>query len=84
MSECTPMMVGFRRRLLGLINERCGGHYTLLARRAGIPVSSMQHVVRQGKHLPGGEQLLRLAAALGVSVDYLTSGQEAAPLGVPR
>ena len=37
----------------------------------------MQHVVHFGKHLPGGEQLLRPAEALGVSVDYLASAEEA-------
>ena len=29
------------------------------------------HYIHFAKHLPGGENLLRLAEALGVSVDYL-------------
>ncbi len=84
MSDCTPIMLEFRRRLLRLINERCEGHYTVLARRAGIPVSTMQHVLHHAKHLPGGEHLLRLARALGVSVDDLTMGVELTPSGAPR
>lgn len=75
MSECTPMMTRFRRRLLQLIRERCEGKYTCLARRAGIPVSSMEHTIHSAKHVPGGEQLIRLAQALGVSVDYLATGE---------
>ncbi len=78
MSECTPMMAGFRSRLVRLIHEQCEGKYTRLARRAGIPTSTMQSFIHSAKHLPGGEQLLRLAEALGVSLDYLATGQEVA------
>ncbi len=70
-------IIGFRRRLQRLIDERCDGKYTRLARRAGIPVSSLQHVVHHSRHLPGGEHLGQLAEALGVSVDYLTTGRDA-------
>ena len=38
----------------------------------------MQHYVHTAKHLPGGEHLMRLAAALGVTVEQLVSG----PAGV--
>ena len=71
-------MLAFRRRLLRLIDEQLDGRYTALARRAGIPVSTMQHYIHTAKHLPGGEHLLRLAAALGVTVEQLASG----PAGV--
>lgn len=66
----------FRRRLLRLIDEQYDGRYTILARRAGIPISTMQHYIHTAKHLPGGEHLLRLAAAFGVTVENLVSGQE--------
>ncbi len=72
----TRMMQAFRRRLLGLVAERFEGHYTILARRAGIPVSSLQHVVHHAKHLPGGELLGLLAVELGVSVHFLVTGEE--------
>ena len=36
----------------------------------------MQHYIHTAKHLPGGEHLLRLAAALGVTVEQLASGPE--------
>src|SRR5450759_2156380 len=68
---------GFRRRLLRLIAEQCEGKYTLLAQGAGIPVSSMQHILHDAKHLPGGEPLQKLARALGVTAQYLTTGDEA-------
>ena len=68
---------GFRRRLLRLIDEQFGGKYTVFARRAGIPVSTMQHVIYTAKHLPGGEHLLKLAGALGVTAQYLSIGDEA-------
>ncbi len=66
----------FRRRLLRLIDEQYNGKYTWLARRAGIPTSSMQHIIHDAKRLPGGEMLLRLAEALGVSVHSLVTGEE--------
>ena len=66
----------FRRRLLRLIDEQYDGRYTVLARRAGIPITTMQHYIHTAKHLPGGEHLLRLAAALGVTVEQLVSGPE--------
>ncbi len=72
----TPMIAGFRRRLQRLIQAQVEGRYTRLARRAGIPTSTMQHYVHSAKHLPGGEHLIRLAEALGVSVDYLATGRE--------
>ncbi len=80
----TRMMDAFRRRLLRLVAERYEGHYTLLAQRAAIPVSSLQHIVHHATHLPGGEQLFRLALALGVSIDFLVTGAETGqPGGLP-
>lgn len=67
---------GFRRRLLRLIAEQVDGKYTVLAQRAGIPVSSLQHILHDAKYLPGGEPLLKLAGALGVSVQFLATGHE--------
>ncbi len=71
-------VAGFRRRLVQLIAERYDGKYTVLARRAGIPVSTLEHYLHQAKKLPGGAHLLRLAAALGVSAEYLGTGREVA------
>jgi len=68
-------VAGFRRRLVQLITERCEGKYTVLARRAGIAVSTLEHYIHQAKGLPGGAHLLRLAAVLGVSAEYLGTGQ---------
>jgi len=77
----------FRRRLLQLIDERFEGRYTALARRAGIPISTMQHYIHNAKHLPGGEHLMRIAAALGVTVQALIAdrgpGQPTARPGPP-
>jgi transcriptional regulator with XRE-family HTH domain len=77
MTRREPPIHAFRRRLLQLIDERFDGRYTALARRAGIPVSTMQHYVHAAKHLPGGEHLMRMAAALGVAVEGLVGGPEA-------
>ncbi len=87
-------ITALRRRLQRLIDEQCAGQYTRLARRAGIPVSSMEHIMLTAKRLPGGDHLLRMAAALGVSVHYLATGEEvgrpadrlahAAPVGLRR
>ena len=71
-------VAGFRRRLVQLIAERCEGKYTVLARRAGIAVSTLEHYIHQAKGLPGGAHLLRLAAVLGVSAEYLGTGRERA------
>jgi hypothetical protein len=64
----------FRIRLNDLLLEKFEGHYTLLAKRAGIPVSSMQHYMHTARHLPGGEHLVRIAHALDTTVDFLLSG----------
>jgi hypothetical protein len=66
----------FRRRLWQLIEAQFEGKYTLLATRARIPISSMQHYVHSAKRLPGGEHLLRIAEACGVSVHFLVSGAD--------
>lgn len=67
---------GFRARLAQLMRSRCDGRYTVLARRAGIPVSTMEHYIHKAKHLPGGEHVVRLARALGVTTDYLLAGED--------
>ena len=71
-------VAGFRRRLVQLIAERCEGKYTVLARRAGLAVSTLEHYIHQAKGLPGGAHLLRLAAVLGVSAEYLGTGRAVA------
>jgi hypothetical protein len=78
-------VAGFRRRLVQLIAERCDGKYTVLARRAGIAVSTLEHYIHQAKGLPGGAHLLRLAVVLGVSAEYLGTGRAGGPsTGPPR
>jgi len=66
----------FRQRLRQLILERHEGRYSRLARRAQMPLSSLQHILHQAKRFPGGAQLLRLATALEVSVDFLLTERE--------
>jgi hypothetical protein len=72
-------ILGFRRRLLRAIDDRCDGRYTVLARRAGIPISTLEHYLHHAKHLPGGEHLLRMADALGLPVLFLMAGDGAGP-----
>ena len=71
MARPEPPIRAFRRRLLQLIDERFEGRYTALARRAGIPISTMQHYIHNAKHLPGGEHLMRIDVAFGVPVREL-------------
>lgn len=73
MAERSPIQA-FRHRLGELLQAKFDGHYTVLAKRAGIPISSMEHYMRNAKHLPGGEHLKRIADACNVSVDYMLSG----------
>jgi hypothetical protein len=77
MAPPEPPIRAFRRRLLRLIDEQFDGRYTVFARRAGIPVSTMQHYLHHARHLPGGEHLMRMAAAFGVTVQALLTGPEA-------
>jgi len=69
-------METFRRRLRQLIAEQYEGKYTLFAKRAGLPVSTVEHYLHVAVRLPGGEQLVRMADALGVSLDFLVTGSE--------
>jgi transcriptional regulator with XRE-family HTH domain len=64
----------FQGRLRHLLSTRFDGQYTQLARRAGVPITTMQHYMHNAKHLPGGEHAIRLANTLGVTVDYLLAG----------
>ena len=68
-------LAAFRRRLQQLIYDRFEGKWTHLAQRAGIPVSSLQHCIHHARRFPGGDLLLRLADAFGVTVDYLLTGR---------
>jgi hypothetical protein len=77
MPRPTVALTAFRRRLHRLIADRFEGKYTLLAKRAGIPVSSMEHYLHAAVRLPGGEHLGRMAEALGVSSDFLLTGAAA-------
>jgi len=77
-------IAAFRRWSLRLIDEQCEGKYTSLARRAGIATSTMEHYTHHAKHLPGGEHLQKLAAALGVTVRSLFSGEEVTLAAAPR
>jgi hypothetical protein len=70
-------IVSFRRRLKRLIEEKFDGRYTRVARRAGVPVSTLGHTVLEAKRLPGGDHLLRLAEALDVTAHFLVTGEDA-------
>ena len=74
MMDRSAPITAFRTRLSGLLDEKFDGQYTVLAKRAGIPTSTMQHYIHTAKHLPGGEHLMRIAQACGTTVDYLVSG----------
>jgi hypothetical protein len=77
-------ITSFRRRLKRLIAEKFDGRYTRLARRAGVPVSTLEHTLLEAKRLPGGDHLLRLARALDVTAHFLVTGEDAArPAGGP-
>jgi predicted transcriptional regulator len=61
----------FRSRLRALVLEQFDGKYTLLAKRANIPISTLEHTMLEAKRLPGGDHLMRIADVLGVTVDSL-------------
>jgi|GEM_PF-1320767 len=71
-----PSVRAFRERITELIATRFNGKYTVLAKRAGIPVSTMQHYMHSAKHIPGGEHVARIAEALGVTIDHLVTGSD--------
>jgi transcriptional regulator with XRE-family HTH domain len=71
-----PSVRAFRERITELIATRFHGKYTVLAKRAGIPVSTMQHYMHSAKHIPGGEHVARIAEALGVTIDHLVTGSD--------
>lgn len=68
-------ITSFRRRLKRLIEEKFDGHYTYLARRANIPISTLENTIHAARRLPGGDHLLRMAEALGVPVHFLVTGE---------
>jgi len=76
MSAVRTPIEAFRKRLNDLLEERFEGKYTVLAKRAAIPVSSMQHYMHFSKHMPGSEHLQRIAEALGCTTDFLITGAQ--------
>ncbi len=76
MSGVRTPVEAFRKRLNDLLQERFEGKYTVLAKRSGIAVSSMQHYMHHSKHMPGSEHLQRIAEALGCTTDFLISGAQ--------
>lgn len=73
--------LGWKTRLRALLKER-GWTSRELAERAGL--RSETHVAsllsRSGPRSPNGDTLVQLARALGVSSDWLMSGEEASPV----
>ena len=57
-------------RIKGLIAERDGGNVGAAARRVGISQPSLHYIVR-GQNWPSVESLTKIAAAYGVSADWL-------------
>ena len=70
MSTLKPVDI-FRARLRALVLEQFDGKYTVLAKRAGIPISTLEHTMLEAKRLPGGDHLIRIANVCGVTVDSL-------------
>ena len=54
MSTLKPVDI-FRARLRALVLEQFDGKYTVLAKRAGIPISTLEHTMLEAKRLPGGD-----------------------------
>ena len=67
-----------RGRRVALLREHLGMPQKELARQAGISVTYLSEI-ENDKRKMGSDALLRLADALGVSMDYLVKGEEAAP-----
>lgn len=62
------------RRLKKLIDEKFGGIDRRLAVAAGMQTSTLQSYV-EGKSIPGGDSLIKLANAAEVSIDWLLTGK---------
>jgi transcriptional regulator with XRE-family HTH domain len=60
---------------LRTLREQAGLSRAELARRAGVPVSTLRHW-EHDRGFPGVPALLRLAEALGVSAERLAEGVE--------
>ena len=65
------------KRIAGL-REHLGLPQKELARQAGISVTYLSEIENDKRRM-GSDALLRLADALGVSMDYLVKGEETAP-----
>lgn len=66
-----------RDRIIKVMKER--GIYSMaeLERKAGVPQGTLRNM-GQG-HMPSMEKVNKIATYLGVSVDYIVNGTEAAP-----
>jgi transcriptional regulator with XRE-family HTH domain len=65
--------------LIQKLREQAGLSQSELARKAGVPVRSVQNW-EQGHRLPRPQALLPLAGALGVAVDKLILSMSETPL----
>jgi transcriptional regulator with XRE-family HTH domain len=65
--------------LIQKLREQAGLSQSELARKAGVPVRSIQNW-EQGHRLPRPQALLPLAGALGVAIDKLILSMSETPL----
>lgn len=67
----------FAVRLRSLINERMDGTQAVLARRAKLTTAAVANYTNEQKgRVPKAEELYRIAKALGVTMEYLLTGED--------
>jgi len=68
----------FIKRLQIIINKKFNGKNRRLSLAAKIPTSTLESYMN-GTSVPGGEILLKLSRAAGVSIEYLLTGENYKP-----
>ncbi|MEW6263353.1 MAG: helix-turn-helix domain-containing protein [Thermodesulfobacteriota bacterium] len=67
---------GFRKRFLKLVNDQFKGRHTSLARKAGVPPTTLQDWKDSKSFKPNGFILARIAEVCNISIDWLLTGRE--------
>lgn len=66
---------GFNRRVVNWIDGKHGGNVSQAARISGVPRNTLWQIYRGLTRTPAAPVLISLSDAMGVSIDFLLTGE---------
>lgn len=66
---------GFNRRVVNWIDDKYDGNVSKAARESGVPRNTLWQIYRGLTRTPAAPVLISLANAMGVTIDFLITGE---------